>query len=150
MSFPAPWIWTASLLALIIIAGLVFYAWRLWRQIAQQDASTNARRAATRADQIQSVRILADSLLRGDLNLTEGAIRIKVMLDYLLPEQLARAQYGPFYALYDATEHMPRRNQRDAYSRAELERFDTERQALENQHRAAVLEAARRVKEHPF
>lgn len=135
------------LLASLVVLALAVYALRLWMRVRQQDQANTSRKAMAREDQLASVRLLCKSLLDGDLNLSEAAIRLKVMLDHLYPDGGGEQSCPDIYALYDATVHMPRGAARKALPRQEIRRLDAEREALEHRYRAAVLDEARRLQE---
>lgn len=126
-----------------IVLALVGYAGWLWRRVLQRRRARAARHHAARADQSQSIRLITAALLEDDLNLTEAAIRLKVLVDNRLPPGEGQDCYPAIYGLYDATEHMPRRLARREHPRAEIERLDAERQLLEAQYRERVLAEAR-------
>lgn len=130
---------TLLLTGLAIISGLACYAWKLWQSVRVQDAATAQRIARTQSDIVGSVRALAKSMLAGELNLSEGAIRLKVMLDHLQPNGQGENAYPDLYALHDATEHMPRGVARKQVSSSEIKRMDDERERLETQYRERVL-----------
>ena len=140
-----------GLLAVLLVAGLAWYAWQLWRGVWAKDTAHSQaaalRQRDARADQINSVRVLAKSMLDGDLNVTEGAIRLKVLLDHLYPDGSGEKHYPDLYALYNATEHMPRGRARAQQPPAEIRKLDEQREALEAQYRDAVLRQAREVRD---
>ena len=133
------------ILSALLIFALAYYAWSLWRGVWRQDHANTERKAAVHADQTNSVRVLAKSLLDGDLNLSEGAIRLKVLLDHLQPDGSGQHDYPDLYALHDATAHMPRGAARKSQTRPQIRAWDAERERLETQHRAAVLVQAQRL-----
>lgn len=130
--------------ALLVVAGLAIYALQLWRGVWRRDGEQARVKAQARDDQVRSVRLLALSMLDGDLNLSEGAIRLKVMLDHLLPDSGARS-YPDIYALHDATAHMPRGAARKQHPRDEIRRLDAQREVLESQYREPVMAQARQL-----
>lgn len=129
--------------AAAVILALGVYAVLLWRRVWRVRAEQRARHAEARADQVHSIRVLAAAVAEGELNLTEGAIRLKVLLDNLLPAHEGERRYPAVYALHDATTHMPRRLARRQRPRAEIERLDAEREILEAQYRERVIAEAR-------
>lgn len=132
--------------ALLVVAGLAIYALQLWRGVWRRNGEQARLKAQARDDQVSSVRLLARSMLDGDLNLSEGAIRLKVMLDHLQPDAGARG-YPAIYALHDATAHMPRGAARKQRPRDEIRKLDAQREALEADYREPVLAQARQLLE---
>lgn len=140
---------TPTVLTLIaaaaVVAGLAAYALWLWSAVWRREGARRRRTADARDDQVAGLRILARALLDGELNVTESAIRMKVLLDHLRGGRAAAAAYPAIYALHDATEHMPRRLERKRRPAAEIARLDAEREALEARHGEAVRADARRL-----
>lgn len=135
----------------IVVAGLAGYAGWLWWRVATQTSVREAHNARvlaeTEAELAHSIAIIADSLLTGELNLSEGAIRLKVLLDYYHAPGGAQADYPTIYSLYLSTSNMPRGSDRDAYPRREIRRLDREREMLEVAAKDAVLDEAARLRE---
>lgn len=148
-STPTTGAYNAAMLDFLIIAGaaivlgLAGYAAWLWRRVLARRRALAAQHRAARADQSQSIRLITSALLQDDLNLTEAAIRLKVLIDNRLPPGEGQYHYPAIYGLHDATEHMPRRLARRQRPRAEIERLDAERQLLEAQYRERVVAEAR-------
>ena len=127
------------LVALAAIAGLGVYALRLWREVWQRRDAQAARHAEARADQHDSLRLLAGAVRTDDLNLSEAAIRMKVLLDQTHPDGSGPQQFPAIYAMHDALVGFARGAQRRALPEAERRRQDAARERLEAQHRDAVL-----------
>ncbi len=131
----------------LVIVGLTTYAWRLWRGVRRQNHMCTQRKADAQADMAASVRALAKSLLAGDLNLSEGAIRLKVMLDHLHPDGSGERLYSDIYALHDATAHMLRGGARKAPPRSEIRALDAKRERLEAHYRESIHAETQRLLE---
>lgn len=132
-------------LGAVLVVVLALYALRQWRSVWRRERDRAAVKTAAREDQIYSARTLAQSMVDGDLNLSEGAIRLKVLLDHLHPDGSGAVDYPDIYALYDATAHMPRGAQRKAYAPADIDKLDAQRENLESQYRDAVLAQTRQL-----
>lgn len=130
---------------------LAAYAAWLWYGVAKIRRERAAKIDSTRETAISSIRALAKEMCEGRLNLTEGAIRIKVMLDYIYPcGSDLPAQFQIFYDVHDKTEHMPRRLARQDISRTELSKLDKERRGLEFKHGDELLKAAEEARVYAF
>lgn len=139
-----PWLrWLLLALALGIILPLAAYAWKLRRALHAQRVALDQVGAKGREDARHSSRVLARAMLEDDLNVTEGAIRIKVMLDYLLPCAERPGRFPAIYALFDAAEGFARGPARKALPLTERWRQDQARQKLEAEYREQVLAEAR-------
>ena len=91
----------------VLIAALALYALHLWRRVwAQEKIQTQALN--TQRERIGGdLRILASSLLEGQLQLIEGAIRIKVLLDNYDSSLSQDPRCEVFHLLFTATAQVP-------------------------------------------
>ena len=144
-------LWAATVAAGAIIFALAAYAGWLWWRVATQRRDRDRHNAAvladTQAERSASIAILADSLLTGELNLSEGAIRLKVLLDHWYAPGSGQADYPAIYRLYLSTCTMPRGAERDARPKREIRRLDREREAFELAARDAVLAEAQALQQ---
>ena len=69
------------ILAVLVVGALAVYAAYLWRQVWARQRQQAEVDLALRQRLHDDLRVLASSLLDGQLPLIEGAIRIKVLLD---------------------------------------------------------------------
>jgi hypothetical protein len=97
-----------------------------------------------------SVQVLAQGLVDDQLSLTEGAIRISVLLDNLKINEAARNDYSAIFQLAEATSHIPILDAWNRLSKKEKKEFEKIRSALEDQYRDFVVDAARRLKGKSF
>lgn len=134
-----------GVLGAVCVVALAAYAFGLWRNVWRRDREQAALKTATRKDQTYSLRTLTKSMLDGDLNISEGAIRLKILLDHLQPDGSGADQYPDIYALHDAVNHMPRSAARDGYAPAEIKKLDAQRESLEAQYRDAVFAQGRKL-----
>ena len=138
-------------LAVVVVLALAGYAGWLWWRVLNQKKERETHNAAvlaeTEADLEHSMAIIADSLLTGELNLSEGAIRLKVLLDHYHAPGGAQADYPAIYSLFLSTCTMPRGAERDAWPRSEIRRLDREREMLEVAAKDAVLDEAALLRE---
>lgn len=139
----------AVVAALLLIAALAGYAVWLWWRVASQKREREVHNAGvlaeTEADLASSIAIIADSLLTRELNLSEGAIRLKVLLDHWYAPGSGQGDYPAIYRLFLATSTMPRGEQRDAFPRRAIQRLDRDREMLEVEARDDVLREAARL-----
>lgn len=136
--------------ALAIIAGLAAYALWLWRQVWRR------RRERQRLQRQQherlggDLRILAGSLLDGQLPLIEGAIRIKVLIDNYDTRLSQDAHSAVFHTLYEATYDVPTHAAWKALSPEERAHYRSRFAALEREHGEALRSASRWLLEQPL
>ena len=138
---------------LVIVACLSVYAFYLQRKVwaraaerkIQDDALAQEGKDQRRRIN-QSIQIIAQGALEDQLSLTEASIRIKVLLDSLGLESRVTQEYEAFYALALATDHIPILAQWKALDKKQQRAFEKQRMALEVEHKAAVIEAAGRIR----
>lgn len=97
-----------------------------------------------------SVQVLAQGLIDDQLSLTEGAIRISVLLDNLKIDEAARSDYSAIFQLAEATSHIPILDAWGRLSKKEKKQFEKVRSAIEDQYKEFVVDAARRLKGQSF
>jgi hypothetical protein len=135
----------AIVLALAVYAGWLW--WRLLSQKRRRETHNAEVLAETEADLARSIAVIADGLLTRELNLSEGAIRLKVLLDHWHAPASGQDAYPAIYSLFLSTSTMPRAEERDKRSKAEIRRLDREREVLEVAARDDVLDEAARLRE---
>ncbi|NHN39314.1 DUF2489 domain-containing protein [Pseudomaricurvus alcaniphilus] len=138
-----------AVVIVLVLAGVAIYYLlrvRKMEQERQQQLDAMAEeRAAQRLRLIKSIQLIARGMLDDQLTLTEGAIRIKVMLDGLAVEEDTRQAYVAFYHLAAATDHIPILGEWKKLSTKQKLQFDSQREQLERDHREFVLDAAKRI-----
>lgn len=129
-----------AILAIAIIGTLATYAvslhWRLHKRNRQHEevvASQNARL-------LESIDAIARAMRQKQCPLSEGSIRIAVLLDHMVmqAENDFPSQYPAIHEMYGKIKHMPTHEARKAYPREEIERMDEEREALEQSMSEAI------------
>ena len=98
----------------------------------------------------RSVQVLAQGLVAEQLSLTEGAIRISVLLDNLKINDGERNDYSALFQLAEATSHIPILGAWNKLPKKEKKRFEKIRTGLEDQYKDFVVDAARRLKGKSF
>ena len=94
----------AGLVLVLVLGGYALHLWRrVWAQQKAYAAAEQERQQRLNGD----LRILADSLLDGQLPLIEGAIRIKVLLDNYDIALSSHENCRVFHTLFDATSGIP-------------------------------------------
>jgi Protein of unknown function (DUF2489) len=138
--------------AAVIVIGLAFYASTLTRKVRvlekkrQQDAvAMKAELSQQRTHRNKSIQIIAQGILSDQLSLTEGAIRIRVLMDGLDVEVSVREEFNAFYQLSDATSHIPILEEWKKLTLKQRLAYDSERAQLESDHKEFVEDAAKRI-----
>lgn len=128
---------------LLLIAALAGYALHLWRRVWQREQEIAQMQAHQQAALAADLRVLAGSLLDGQVPLIEGAIRIKVLLDNYDSTVGQDPHCQVFQQLFDATRQVPTHEAWKALDRSERRRHEANFSALELQHKAEARRAAR-------
>lgn len=131
-------------MASLVVLGLSVYAGYLWQQVLYQRKKKqeyNAYVIEKKQGWVESIVLIARALDAGQANMTECAIRMKVLLDNVYEGECPKPELRPVYELTWATSHMPILDQRKEYSRKQIQAFDDEREALEKEHEPAVKKA---------
>ncbi len=106
--------WLVALIfAVIIIAGLAFYAGKLLKQLsvqkqAQQQAKLDHQQALAKHDQkvLASVKIIVRAMQEEQCDFSEGCWRLSVLLDSLKLSSELALQFPAVFKLYDEIKHL--------------------------------------------
>ena len=100
-----------SIIALGIIAGVSFYAFKLLRKLREQNILIKQTKIARTKRLKESMVIIAKAMQNGDCNHSEGVIRLSMLL---LPFGQSLQPYQAMYALYNIVKEMPTHEARKA------------------------------------
>lgn len=116
------------LVAVCIIVGMIGYAIYLLLALQKQKkALQQARR--NRINRIkESIEIIAKAMLNDDCNLSEGVLRLKMLLE---PVGMSLKHYSAMWRLYETVEDMPTHEARNALKKNERMRLDLQRESAE-------------------
>lgn len=148
---------TLTGLALLIILALAFYAgWLLWRLHRQKqtlqahEAEFERRKQAHEDYLISSIQIIAQNMVSDDLNISEGSIRLKHLLDGLgLPDD-ERARFDAVDRLYEKVCEFDTHEARQQLPPRERRAQDEAREQHEREHRETVLTVAQSLTVYSF
>lgn len=131
------------ILAVLVVGALAVYAAYLWRQVWARQRQQAEVGLALRQRLHDDLRVLASSLLDGQLPLIEGAIRIKVLLDNYDSALSLTPQTQVFQQLYQATAHVPTHAGWKALSRDERRQHEARFAELSEAYQQQAHDAAR-------
>jgi len=148
-------------LGLLLIAALVVMIVRQLKQLNRQRqlqeenrqrlAQMQQKASEQREYLIDSIRVIARAMSEDDrLTLTEGCIRLKVLLDHLKPEMHLDPDFEIIERHYLATRHIPYLEAWRKLERKEKRRYQREMDELERQNRPALLQAAEKLRSYPL
>ena len=122
--------WKTVLLLVVvcIIVGMIGYATYLLLALQKQKkALQQARR--NRINRIkESIEIIAKAMLNDDCNLSEGVLRLKMLLE---PVGMSIKNHVTMLQLYEVVETMPTHEARNALKKNERMRLDLQRESAE-------------------
>ncbi len=149
------WIWLANLIGAALIVALCVYIWRKWRALQAIQREHSALQTAQhkeyenlRKHLVESMQVIAKSMLDEQVELSEGCIRIKVLMDNYDPDLHQLQQFSIFSIMYSQLEHMPTHEARQQADKKLIRKLDAERFRLERHHRDEVREAAKSLLLH--
>ncbi|MFC3285392.1 DUF2489 domain-containing protein [Litchfieldella rifensis] len=134
-------------IALVFLAGLGAYACSLWQEVRRREAfkRDEIRRANEKC--LASLDAIARAMLQEQVDLTEGALRCKVLLEIIEPALMERPCFHVFGMMHARTAHLHTHSARKALSRRARMKEDRERLAIEDEYRSDLFDAAKAVRE---
>lgn len=142
----------AGLVVLALVAYALYLGLRLHRQGRERAASPQVVQAFDpaadryRLSEGKAIGMLACALLDDKMTYTEGCLRICALAPRLPEAEQFRIEYGVLFRVAEATAHIPILTEWKALEREQQNRFNRERQAIEEKYREAILEAAQRLR----
>lgn len=123
-------IWIFFVIALFLVTGLTLYSIRLLKQLkVQKELITKAKNE--RAIRLkESINIIARAMQSGECNLSEGVIRLTMLL---MPFGKNLSTYPVMANLYEVVRDMPTHDDRKLLEKRERMRLDLERESAEVQ-----------------
>ncbi|MGM0542265.1 MAG: DUF2489 domain-containing protein [Pseudomonadota bacterium] len=133
------------LLAVVVIAGLAVYAYRLRQEVKRRDAFRVAEDQQAQLNSLENLDWVTAALVQEQVDVTEGAWRCKVLLEIIDPSLTERTDFQAFSQLYEQTKHLKTHSARQQLTPRERMQEDRERLEAERQMRSEVLAAAQAV-----
>ncbi|MCV6588025.1 MAG: DUF2489 domain-containing protein [Marinobacterium sp.] len=145
-------------LGLTVIVGLSIYIWKQLKvQREHQQRLAEIEQEAIRKTQerrdylIESIRLISHAMEHDEqMTLTEGAIRLKVLVEHLAPHLLSQEPYSILVLMFEETQHIPLKEQFKALDKKAQKKFHREMRLLEAKHQDALIEAAQKLHSYPF
>lgn len=152
------WLFSGLAVAVVVlgaVAGRLWYkVWHLKRAnrmalVEQEEA--RAENEQKRLDYIfESLNVIASAMLDDQCPVTEGCIRMAVLLDNLPLDCDTKHRFSPVFEIYNATRHIPTHSRWSALDRKQRQRYKQEMFSLENRHKDAIMDLLQQVKRKPF
>lgn len=139
-------------LTVIIIIVLSFIAGRLWRELSHRKVMQiksdleRAQKETERKEFVEeSLRIISKAVVEGQCDLSEGCIRIRMLIDRTDRINHKHEDYKVFFEMYEEIKHFKTHEARKELSKQELYNEDKERYLIEERYKDSFLEASRRL-----
>lgn len=125
--------WILFAVGAVIVAALAFYAGSLLAQLKRQRTIRDTAIAKRNANLYESIETIALAMQQEQCPLSEGALRLTVLLDHLaLPgEHDFEKAYPAIHQMYERIKHMPTHEARKQYPKKEIRKMDREREGYE-------------------
>lgn len=141
------WAWVAAAFGVVIVVALAFYAGRLLGQLKQQNQRRDAALAKRNENLHESIVTIAKAMEQGQCPLSEGALRLVVLLDLRVESLEAKyaSRYPALHDMYERIKHMPTHEARKQYPKQEIRKMDAEREGYEQELENVILNDVRQL-----
>lgn len=133
-------------IALLIIAKLAFVAFHLWRKVWQQQAEQEliAENAVKKSQEnqayiIESIQVICKTLINEEMNLSEGAIRLKVLADNFNFSEEERSKFKVIESLYELVSDLDTHEVRKKLPKKDRMRQDLQREKAETKYQKQFI-----------
>lgn len=141
------WLWLALAVGIAIIGVLAFIAGRLFGQLHDQRKVRDEAIAKRNERLHESIVTIAKAMDQGQCPLSEGALRLVVLLDLRVetdkPDYSSR--YAAIHQMYERIKHMPTHEARKTYPKSEIRQMDKEREGYEKELEDVILNDVRQL-----
>ena len=144
--------WFFIFLAILIVGGLSTYAIYLYFKLRAQNIEREKQErilseevAERREHYRESIRVICSAIVEEQVSLTEGAIRISMLISQLELNEQEKGDFQVFFQLTEATSHIPILEDWKSLSKKEKLSYDKERETLEQSFKTFIEDSARRV-----
>lgn len=139
---------------LLILSGVAAYYWIKLKQVRKQQQAQIAQNQKAWLDRQQElaadIRFIANSMLQEQCEITEGCMRLKVLMDHLDQDLAQKTEFQTLQFYYQQTLNMPHHEAYKALNRKEQFNQDKKRFALEDKYREQILIEAKHIAQYPF
>lgn len=129
-------------IGVILVAGLAFYAGQLLWQLKQQNQVQQEQKDKRLKYLTDSISLIAKAMKEEQCELSEGVLRIWVLLDHYNSEQEQPKDYPALYpgfaSLYEVIKDMPTHEARKKQGKQERFKMDVTRWDAEKEHNEQI------------
>ncbi len=139
---------------LLALSGVAAYYWIKLKKVQNQQKAQIAQNQKAWLDRQQElaadIRFIANSMLQEQCEITEGCMRLKVLMDHLDQDLAQKTEFQTLQFYYQQTLSMPHHEAYKALNRKEQFSQDKKRFALEDKYREQILIEAKHIVQYPF
>ncbi len=130
---------------MLIVAALAFYAGTLLWQLQQQAKARQQRQAEKQRYLTESITLICRAMLEQQCELSEGALRVWVLLDHLVPERQPDpvTTYPGLHQMYQVVKDMPTHDARKQQAKQQTFNQDKLRLTAEQELKDFILADSR-------
>lgn len=129
-------------LGLLLIGGLATYAWRLWREVSRREAFRKAEIARAEQNCVVSLDALSKAMVERQIDMVEGALRCKVLLDIIDHRLAEREHWRVLQEVQNEAAPLHTHQARRDLSSRERHREDLMREGIAERHDQRLHDAA--------
>jgi exopolyphosphatase/pppGpp-phosphohydrolase len=100
-----------GVLVALFLIGFIIKKWQFLQAKKKSDQENLAKLEKIQKDRYEYIKhsliVITDALVNDQMDLIEGAIRVKALLDYFDPELHQETSYQVFTEIHNKTEHIP-------------------------------------------
>jgi hypothetical protein len=134
----------------VVAVWMQLKVYKLEKKKKQQQLELETQQKEHQAYLNNSIQVLAQGLIDDQLTLTEGAIRISVLMENCQINEDVRKEFIAFFQLMEATSHIPILDQWKQLPKKQKLKLDLERLTIEQQFKDFVIDAAKRIRGREF
>lgn len=129
-------------IAVVIIAALAWYALKLQKEVRAREAEKEAVVVKAREKTLENIHIIAQAMLEEQVEIMEGCLRLRVMIDIIEPEWFLLDEVKVFDEIARRGNHLATHQARKELPKQERMKQDVERMSLEAEYQDAALKGA--------
>ena len=142
-------VWALIVFGLLIIGVLLTYIRRQTaslkalkeEQVALQQQAEK-KQASLQLNVVESIKVIATVMLDDQVELSEGCLRLKVLIDNFDPTLHEQDKFKVFAQMSEKLAHMPTHEARKKVEKKLIRKMDEERFRLEAEYREDIRQAA--------
>lgn len=152
------WVYGLIAAGLLVCVGLLVFIQRQRSMIksAQAEQAEKLQALEAKAQEqrdylIESIHVIARAMIHDErMTLTEGTIRLSVLLDNLSPQLKQEPDFSVINAVFEQTRHIPYLDKWKELDKKDQRRYTQEMKQIEAEHKDALLKAAELLSDYPF